>query len=309
VAVVVDEFAESRSNDFMTRAHEMDQELSNDRNRLRAIFNMIDADGSGEVTLDELQSAARRVPQFRHLLRWMDIDEADIEQLFILLDDDASGEIEYSEFVGVLSRWMRDSKTASRFMKHTLVKVQEQQDSMRKMVASLFLRFDDKFNNLSDNLSSMHAPPSCDTVSANFADDDSKKKDAVLMDSHMTEALLGLDIHLENVRLLDQALQHAKMVVAHTQASCTSEVSAHKKTALSALHKNLAGDFSDSETFRVPSAPGPFLVDAGSAECGLQLGGSGSESFEQRTKADDALLFANAYVNDEHPSQFQGECG
>lgn len=159
VAVVIDEFAERRANDFMTRADEMDEELHNDKKRLQKIFDMVDEDGSGEVTLDELQSGAHRVPEFRNTLRWMDIDQADIEQLFDMLDDDGSGEIESAEFVGVLSRWMRDSKTAGRFVRYNIMKVQEDQAEMHKTVVALFNHLDGQLKMLAADASNsnMHA--------------------------------------------------------------------------------------------------------------------------------------------------------
>eukprot|EP00930_Biecheleria_cincta_P065987 TRINITY_DN5193_c0_g1_i2.p1 TRINITY_DN5193_c0_g1~~TRINITY_DN5193_c0_g1_i2.p1 ORF type:complete len:720 (-),score=116.83 TRINITY_DN5193_c0_g1_i2:96-2129(-) len=161
VAVVVDEFAERRANDYMARADEMDDELKTDIQRLNKIFHMVDEDGSGEVSLEELQSGAKRVPEFRNTLRWMDIDEADIQQLFDMLDGDDSGEIELAEFVGVLSRWMRDSKTAGRFVKYNLLKVQEEQASMRETIMEFLSRMTDRLQQLSDDVNVLHAqaPP------------------------------------------------------------------------------------------------------------------------------------------------------
>ena len=53
----------------------------------------------------------------RSRLRVMDIDEHDLQLLFEMIDTDQSGTIEAAEFIGPLSRWSHDSKTAPRFIK------------------------------------------------------------------------------------------------------------------------------------------------------------------------------------------------
>lgn len=45
-------------------------------------------------------------------------DESDLEQLFYMIDSDKSGTVTIEEFIGPLSRWAHDSKTAPRFIKH-----------------------------------------------------------------------------------------------------------------------------------------------------------------------------------------------
>eukprot|EP00434_Breviolum_minutum_P006849 symbB.v1.2.006042.t1/scaffold339.1/size225540/6 len=51
----------------------------------------------------------------------MDIDENDLQQLFQMIDTDGSGTIESAEFIGPLSRWAHDSKTAPRFIKYNML--------------------------------------------------------------------------------------------------------------------------------------------------------------------------------------------
>eukprot|EP00931_Biecheleriopsis_adriatica_P039366 TRINITY_DN22514_c0_g1_i1.p1 TRINITY_DN22514_c0_g1~~TRINITY_DN22514_c0_g1_i1.p1 ORF type:complete len:694 (-),score=128.10 TRINITY_DN22514_c0_g1_i1:315-2396(-) len=135
VAIIVDEFAEARSQDEMMMAEEMDIRATQDRARLTTMFKTIDKDGSGEIDLEELMQAAETVPSFAHRLRVMDIDRHDLEQLFILLDDDESGTISSQEFIDALNRWMHDSKTAARFVKHEVALLHEEQTIMRADLA------------------------------------------------------------------------------------------------------------------------------------------------------------------------------
>ncbi|CAE8681216.1 unnamed protein product [Polarella glacialis] len=128
VCVVVDEMAEKRMKDIQSLAEDMDVDLENDMKFLRKIFTQIDEDNSGEVDLEELVSGAKRVPEFRHRLRVMDIDETDLRQLFTMLDEDDSGAIEAEEFISAISRWMSDSKTASRFVKYNMMRSMQRQE-------------------------------------------------------------------------------------------------------------------------------------------------------------------------------------
>eukprot|EP00930_Biecheleria_cincta_P036637 TRINITY_DN25106_c0_g1_i1.p1 TRINITY_DN25106_c0_g1~~TRINITY_DN25106_c0_g1_i1.p1 ORF type:complete len:646 (+),score=99.24 TRINITY_DN25106_c0_g1_i1:39-1940(+) len=148
VAVVVDEFADRRANDFMAKAKELDEAQQKDEIGLRKIFKMVDQDDDGELSLEELVAGARRVPEFRNRLRAMDIDESDVKQLFAMLDDDGSGTIDPSEFLGTLSRWLHESKTASRFVKYQIDKVSETQQVLKDMMVSLFGIVDSKLANL-----------------------------------------------------------------------------------------------------------------------------------------------------------------
>ncbi|CAE8595512.1 unnamed protein product, partial [Polarella glacialis] len=69
VAVVVDTFAEQRQKDVVGLAQELDAEQDQDVRSLKRMFEQIDEDGSGDVTLEELLEGARLVPEFHSRLR------------------------------------------------------------------------------------------------------------------------------------------------------------------------------------------------------------------------------------------------
>ena len=127
---MVDTFAEARQRDVLNLAEELEFNLANDVKSLEAIFQRIDTDGSGEVTFEELLEGARRDPQFQSRLRVMDIDEADLQQLFEMIDTTGEGQIHLSEFVAPLSRWVHDSKTATRFIKYNVLRALHQQEEL-----------------------------------------------------------------------------------------------------------------------------------------------------------------------------------
>lgn len=122
VAVVVDTFADMRSKDMSHMAKEMEIEEYQDKKELFKIFKQIDKDRSGDITYEELEDAATRVPGFRERLRVLDIDQADLQQLFNLIDRDGSGEVDPEEFIETLYRVKNtESKTATKIIKHYLM--------------------------------------------------------------------------------------------------------------------------------------------------------------------------------------------
>lgn len=142
VAVVVDTFAEVRESDVMNLAEELDHNLKKDRKFLEKIFNRLDKSGNGELTLQDLMDGARRDPEFQSRLRVMDIDEVDLQQLFEMIDVDASGAIEAQEFIAPLSRWVRESKTAPRFIKYNMLQALDAQEEIIRILSQLALRLD-----------------------------------------------------------------------------------------------------------------------------------------------------------------------
>lgn len=146
VAVVVDEFADRRERDVRTMAHNMEADRAKDIKILRRIFHMVDSDGDGFLTLEELRQGARLDEDFRALLRVMDIDEGDLHQLFMMLDHDRSGRVDPHEFLKALSRWQTESRTAARFTKYNKLKVMQQQDELQASLNRLEDKFEQSMN-------------------------------------------------------------------------------------------------------------------------------------------------------------------
>jgi len=150
VAVVIDVFAEARERDMVNLAEELEHELEDDKKYLQKLFQRIDGNSDGELSFEELMNGASRDPEFQSRLRVMDIDQADLEMLFNMVDANGDGVIQPMEFIGPLSRWARDSKTAPRFVKYNLIKMQAQQEE-------LFNLSEYYFRNLSDRIDSLVA--------------------------------------------------------------------------------------------------------------------------------------------------------
>ncbi|CAE7715655.1 Scn11a, partial [Symbiodinium pilosum] len=150
VAVVVDTFADARLNDVQNLAEEMEDEIEHDRKALGKLFARIDKDGSGQLSLQELIEGARHDSGFQSRLRVMDIDEQDLEQLFHMIDIDQSGTIEVAEFIGPLSRWAHDSKTAPRFIKYNMIQTMHLQEDLYDLSVECFQKLAARIDDLAD---------------------------------------------------------------------------------------------------------------------------------------------------------------
>ncbi|CAK9005580.1 unnamed protein product [Durusdinium trenchii] len=120
IAVVVDSFAETRQKDVLNLAQELEYEHEKDKKRVENMFNRLDVEDKGDLTLQDLVKGAQTDPEFQSRLRVMDIDQADLQQLFEMIDADGSGAISKEEFIRPLTRWIHESKTAPRFVKYNV---------------------------------------------------------------------------------------------------------------------------------------------------------------------------------------------
>ncbi|CAE7215279.1 TPC1 [Symbiodinium sp. CCMP2592] len=158
VAVVVDTFAEARERDVLSLAEELENEIEIDKRLLQKIFERIDEDGSGDLTLQEIIAGARRDTEFQSRLRVMDIDEVDLEQLFEMIDADGSGSVEASEFIVPLSRWVHDSKTAPRFIKYNMLRTMHQQEELMHTCEARFALLTEKLDAIAHSLGGCNTP-------------------------------------------------------------------------------------------------------------------------------------------------------
>jgi len=129
VAVIVDTFAENRSKDVNSIAKELDIEEVKEKKTLGRIFERIDVDGDGALSYDELALGATRIKEFAQWLRVLDIDAEDLYQLFRIVDEDGSGEIDPQEFVNAMYRLKHtESKTATKLVKHIVSRLDVKHD-------------------------------------------------------------------------------------------------------------------------------------------------------------------------------------
>lgn len=104
LAVVVEAASDARAAGMAEKAEEEHQKLLAAKQRLLDCCTEMDADGSGTITMEEFMDAYNESENFRSLVKSMDVDVHELDMLFEVVDDDASGHVEYGEFVDQLDR-------------------------------------------------------------------------------------------------------------------------------------------------------------------------------------------------------------
>ena len=205
VAVVVDTFADARLNDVQNLAEEMEDEIEHDRKALAKLFARNDKDGSGQLTLQEMIEGARQDPGFQSRLRVMDIDEHDLEQLFQMIDRDQSGTIEVAEFIGPLSRWAHDSKTAPRFIKYHMLQTMQMQEDLWELSVECFNQLNTKIEALAGRMAGEYPAAEGPPKSREMSFEGAAPSEEVMthigsldsrasQGSHITETMMSMDV-------------------------------------------------------------------------------------------------------------------
>eukprot|EP00435_Cladocopium_sp_Y103_P061613 s541_g23.t1 len=79
----------------------------------------------------------------------------DLHQLFQMIDMDRSGTIEVAEFIGPLSRWAHDSKTAPRFIKYNMLQTMHLQEDLYALSEDCFEHLAKRVDDLALQISAL----------------------------------------------------------------------------------------------------------------------------------------------------------
>eukprot|EP00929_Paragymnodinium_shiwhaense_P019473 TRINITY_DN13262_c0_g1_i1.p1 TRINITY_DN13262_c0_g1~~TRINITY_DN13262_c0_g1_i1.p1 ORF type:complete len:740 (-),score=80.57 TRINITY_DN13262_c0_g1_i1:274-2463(-) len=142
-AVVVDSFSDMRKFDVNALASELEADERDEKQCLRSIFESIDADCSGVISLEELIDGTRKSKDFGQWLRVMDLDGNDVQRLFTMLDINRDGSVAEAEFIDVLYRMKNaESRTTVKMVKHVIETMEMAVDQLATNVESLHKRFE-----------------------------------------------------------------------------------------------------------------------------------------------------------------------
>eukprot|EP00927_Polykrikos_kofoidii_P026005 TRINITY_DN23254_c0_g1_i8.p1 TRINITY_DN23254_c0_g1~~TRINITY_DN23254_c0_g1_i8.p1 ORF type:complete len:668 (-),score=108.17 TRINITY_DN23254_c0_g1_i8:29-2032(-) len=134
VAVIVDRQAQAREDDDKLASLIQNEQSQKSYDKLRALFESLDADGGGSLSLDELRDSYEKNTEFRTMLDVLDIKKSDIPIVFEIMDADGSGDVSYEEFCERLHHL--------RFLnKHTvLALIQQHCDVLRRQMVAVQVR-------------------------------------------------------------------------------------------------------------------------------------------------------------------------
>ena len=85
-----------------------------------------------------------------------------------MIDVDNSGTIEVSEFIGPLSRWVHDSKTAPRFIKYNMLQTMQLQEDLYNLSKHYFSHLSERIDVLAAGMSVMRAEASPSSRQSSF---------------------------------------------------------------------------------------------------------------------------------------------
>jgi len=104
LAVVVEAGANASAQDLHEKAVQQQKVVIQAEEKLVAICQGLDSDGSGSVSKQEFFNGFRENADFRECLEVMHVTESDMDMIFNICDEDDSGDVDYNEFVDQLRR-------------------------------------------------------------------------------------------------------------------------------------------------------------------------------------------------------------
>lgn len=152
------------------------------------IFNTIDADGSGMISLEEVEQIFED-PTLSQFIDALEVNATDAKVLFTLLDDDESGEISSEEFVAGCSKLKGEAKS---FDVYCLIHEHERGVKVQK-------RFTESVNESLNAIIKVFGVIDC-------LEEDMKEV------THMLQAHLGLDKRLSSTKVRSKRDSNDAMV-------------------------------------------------------------------------------------------------
>ncbi|CAK9041019.1 unnamed protein product [Durusdinium trenchii] len=134
LAVIVEKAAEAREKDSARKKEKKDQEREAHLVELAMLFDSMDENCNGKLSLEEMLNGFDCNPKFRQLMDFMDIAREEVEVVFNVLDGNASEEVDYLEFCKHLSTFRkRDPVMMQSMMKYSVMELRHllKQDIMQ----------------------------------------------------------------------------------------------------------------------------------------------------------------------------------
>ena len=99
LSVIVDKAHQAQQEDVKFQLTQRQAAFEGAKRSLLYLCELLDEDKSGSLSFEELLGGYDSLPEFQEQMRLMDVEREDMQSLFRVLDEDGSGDIQYSEFV------------------------------------------------------------------------------------------------------------------------------------------------------------------------------------------------------------------
>jgi len=138
LSAIVDSASAAREHDHQQRAAEKQKTERVKLEKLRSIYEHLDHDRDGCISLGELVDGFESEPEVRNYLQGLNISTDDLKNIFDLMDLDRSGDLSYDEFVNTFVKAQsQDPRVHMMTVKlqgsQILREVREQAESMRNL--------------------------------------------------------------------------------------------------------------------------------------------------------------------------------
>lgn len=111
MAVVIDKVAEGRESDKLSKMQEREKEIRSSRARWFKMFETLDADKNGQLSMQELMNGFESMKEFQTDLMLLGIERCDLPILLGLLDEDHNAQVSRDELVSMFEMiWFFDTK-------------------------------------------------------------------------------------------------------------------------------------------------------------------------------------------------------
>jgi len=142
LSTIVDSASAAREHDHQQRAKEKQKMERGRLEKLRSLFEQIDHNRNGCITIDELVDSFESETEVRDYLQGLNISQEDLRSIFDLMDVDRSGDLSYDEFVNAFVKAQsQDARIHMMTVKlqgsQLLREVREQAESVRDLAKQL----------------------------------------------------------------------------------------------------------------------------------------------------------------------------
>lgn len=259
VAIIVDRAAEARMHDDELLLAQKRENFFIAYHKLKALFDKMDADGGGTLSVEELREAYHKFPEFQQILDTLDIREQELDVVFEILDANKDSEISFEEFVETLHDLKeRNPLTLLTYIRHHTMQlvelVEKSQHASQKMAKQVHKDMDKMVRHFStldervdDAVRSKTCPPSVDPVRLSTLDE--QVDDAV-----RSKVALSLDLralirmHMQEVSVILEKEKQAVVYDQHpTDDTSEAEFAMSEMDSLSTCGTaDFAGDVTES---------------------------------------------------------------
>lgn len=101
MSVIIDRVADARAKDTDTRLHAKEKEIEESRQKWFELFDKLDKDGNGQLSVEEIVKGFDTFHDFNKDLKLLGIERDDLPRLLSLMDEDNDGSVSVDELVSM----------------------------------------------------------------------------------------------------------------------------------------------------------------------------------------------------------------